>query len=154
MSSRRSSAMCLWSVCVGWSKGNGLWVFMFSWACAAEPYSQQFLVLLISFFDKRRCILDRELGEQCTQIYTSVFSFFGLSRPLARPPGAGRLEVEEFGWAWDRILRRKCSPGPWARARAGPWLGPSISSSIFGPKPIQILQLPASQPLEAALAAD
>ena len=29
-----------------------------------------------------------------------------------------------------------------------------ISSSIFSPKPIQILQLPAFQPLEAALAAD
>ena len=87
-------------------------------------------------------------------IYTSFFPFLELSRPLARPPGAGRLEVEGFGWAWDRILRRKCGPGPWARARAGPWLGPSISSSIFRAKPIQILQLPASQPLEAALAAD
>ena len=40
--------------------------------------------------------------------------------------------------------------GP-GRAQAGPT---SISSSIFSPKPIQILQLPASQPLEAALAAD
>ena len=87
-------------------------------------------------------------------LFMHPLSFLELSRPLARPPGAGRLEVEGFGWAWDRILRRKCGPGPWARARAGPWLGPSISSSIFGPKPIQILQLPASQPLEAALAAD
>ena len=45
--------------------------------------------------------------------------------------------------------------GP-ARARPGPWPKGQdrISSSIFGPKPVQILQLPASQPLEAALAAD
>ena len=34
----------------------------------------------------------------------------------------------------------------------GPGLGPCISSSIFGPKPIQILQFPASQLLEAAQA--
>ena len=37
-------------------------------------------------------------------------------------------------------------PGPKGQDR--------ISSSIFGPKPIQILQFPPSQPLEAALAAD
>ena len=43
------------------------------------------------------------------------------------------------------------SKGP-ARALAqGP--GPHFLS-MFGPKPIQILQLPASQPLEAALAAN
>ena len=30
-----------------------------------------------------------------------LFSFLELSRPRARPPGAGRLEVEGFGWAWD-----------------------------------------------------
>ena len=44
--------------------------------------------------------------------------------------------------------------GP-GRARAGP--GPKDQdriSLLFGRKPIQILQLPASQPLEAALAAD
>ena len=78
-----------------------------------------------------------------------------VSQPLARPPGAGRLEVEAFGWAWDRILRRKCL-GP-ARAWPRPWPKGQdriSSSSIFGPKPNQILQLPASQPLEAALAAD
>ena len=63
-------------------------------------------------------------------IYASFLPFLELSRPLARPPGAGRLGSEGFGWAWDRILRRKCGPGPWARARARPWLGPSISSSI------------------------
>ena len=32
--------------------------------------------------------------------------------------------------------------------------GPCISSSIFGPKFVQMLQLPASQPLEAALVAN
>ena len=83
-------------------------------------------------------------------------SFLELSRPLARPPGAGRLEVEGFGWAWDRILRRKCNA--WAQPGPGPVPVPKgqvrISCSIFGPKPTQILQLPASQPLEAALAAD
>ena len=39
-------------------------------------------------------------------------------------------------------------PGAWPR------LGPGISSSISGLEPTEILQLPAFQPLETALAAD
>ena len=58
-------------------------------------------------------------------------SFLELSRPLARPPGAGRLEVEGFGWAWDRILRRKCL-GP-ARALAqGLQVGSKLTTNFQG----------------------
>ena len=66
-------------------------------------------------------------------------SFLELSRPLARPPGAGRLAIEGFRWAWDRILRRKfldparARPGRWPRARTafpGRYLVPSPSKSF------------------------
>ena len=53
-------------------------------------------------------------------IYTSFFPFLELSRPLARPQWAGRLEVEGFGWAWEGVFRRTYSrggPGPSPRAR-------------------------------------
>ena len=41
-----------------------------------------------------------------------------------------------------------------ARAQARAQGQDRIASSMFGPKPIQILQFPASQSLEAALAAN
>ena len=57
------------------------------------------------------------------------------------------LNIEEEMRSWP------LGPGP-SPARARPKGQDRISSSIFGAEPIQILQLPASQPLEAALAAD
>lgn len=55
------------------------------------------------------------------------------------------------------MLRRKCGLGLWAQAESWRGLSPCISSSIFGPKAIRIhiaIHLPASQPMEPALAAD
>ena len=59
-------------------------------------------------------------------IYTAPkqdFLFLELSRRLLQPPGAGRLDIEGFGWAWARMLRRSAvlalGPGP-GLARPGP----------------------------------
>ena len=69
------------------------------------------------------------------QKYTApkhIFLLLELRRPPARPPGAGRMESGGCGWAWDRILRRKCM-GP-GMARSGVWTqgpGPHFLLNIW-----------------------
>ena len=81
------------------------------------------------------------------QKYTApkhIFLLLELRRPPARPPGAGRMESGGCGWAWDRILRRKC-PGA-ARARAlAQRPGPHFLVNIWS----QACQSPSTSSLQA-----
>ena len=90
--------------------------------------------------------------DSVTQRKNRILRFLELSRPLTRPPGAVRVEIEGFGWAWARILGRKCGPDSGARALV--WPGPMHFLLNIWPKPIEILRFSPSHSLEAALVAD
>lgn len=71
--------------------------------------------------------------------------------------GLGACRIKGFGLAWDQILSRK-RMHPWQpRTQAcvqGPDPRTMVCSSTFGPKTIQLIQVPALKPLGAAPAAN